>query len=194
MPARQRQPPASTQLCRQVRVSDDEGGDGWGLSGDLSLPSSPGGTGPDPDHIWGPDFIAQSSLGPQLSGCNCLRSTQLPTSGKAVFDMGSPFPSLSNSLSPPPHVSSVIRREGRESVKGGRLVKTHLGPALKATGSHVQFWVPLSSAESQKRRKRNASNPPDATEATATSRSAPRRDTSPRGSAAPRRGDNDRKR
>ena len=95
------------------------------------------------------------------------------------------------------HQAAVFDIRYRPSLNGFRantLVKTHLGPALKATGSHVQFWVPLSSAENQKRRKRKASNPPDAPEATAKSRSAPRREVAPRSNAAPRRGDNDRRR
>ena len=43
------------------------------------------------------------------------------------------------------------------------LFKQHISPALKAAGGQVQAWIPLSQAESQKKRKRQGSNPPETT-------------------------------
>ena len=53
-------------------------------------------------------------------------------------------------------------RPSLAALRAHALIKHHVGPALKKTNSPVQLWVPLSSGESKRKRKRQEKTDPNA--------------------------------
>ena len=81
-------------------------------------------------------------------------------------------------------VFDVRFRPSLGAFRAHTLFKQHLSPALKQAGGQVQAWIPLSAAESAKKRKRQASSPPETRPKSA---AAPRRDSRPHRDTRPHR-------
>ena len=78
-------------------------------------------------------------------------------------------------------------RPSLAALRAHALVKHHVGPALKKANSPVQFWIPLSSGESKRKRRRQEKSDPSAPHALPEAKNAPPREKSQ--SHRQRRGD-----